>query len=259
MLAPHSRLPRSQSTQDIDGDAAVGLRLICTMFGEPTAGYDVAAMSAIDDSGPNTARSRRIRLPRPGILLAGTLLLTVAIGVLWILRAGQRQRAFVNQIEESGGLVETTPREPDWLRGFLVKILGEERAVGFDRIVALDLRSTRFSDDDLERVHGLMSLARLNLWGLYVGDDGMEHLRGLDSLEFLDISHTSVTDTGLEHLSRLGSLVELRLSFTRVTDAGLRHLHSVPTLKRIDLRGTQVSDAGVDELHNALRGCEILH
>jgi len=117
----------------------------------------------------------------------------------------------------------------------------------FDAI-ALSLRGTEATADDLELVKKLISLKRLDLQGLEIEDEALNVLENLTALEFLNLSGTGITGAGLEKLKKLSSLKRLDIRRTTVTDEKLGDLKKLKSLEHLDLRNTEVTDTGLKQV-----------
>lgn len=153
---------------------------------------------------------------------------------------------------------------------------------GFHRVVLVDLRDTKVTDDDLKlldklpclenldltntritgaglvHLRGLKNLRVLGLWKTQVDDAGLEHLKGLTKLWSLVLDETKVTDAGLAHLKGLTGLEEwLGLTDTMISDDGVKYLTALTKLRHLNLRRTQVTATGVATLRGVLLNTEI--
>ena len=184
-----------------------------------------------DDFPASAVKPRRIRLPSPGVLLAGTLMLSVIAGARWYSVRYDRQQSLIQYVESLGGNVKTVDAEPLWAHEFLVEQFGEAQARGFGDVVSIDLMLTHITDDELQK------------------------LRGIAGLQHLNLCFTQISD--LQQLSGLSELKSLDLRITRVDDGGLQHLGSLTELRELWLNDTLVSDEAVNELRNQLPDCQI--
>ena len=122
----------------------------------------------------------------------------------------------------------------------------------------LDLTDTRISGAGLAPLEGLTNLRVLGLWKTSVDDAGLEHIKGLTKLWLLILDETRVTDAGLVHLKNMTELTPwLGLTGTQVTDDGLKCLEGFKKLKSLNLRNTQVTEAGAKRLRVALPNTDI--
>lgn len=126
-----------------------------------------------------------------------------------------------------------------------------------DRLLALDLRESPVTDDDLAHLRGLKQLEWLYLDETAITDAGLEHVQELSELQRLYLISTGVTDRGLARLSKLEHLQLLYLDRTQVTDAGLVHLVGLSNLTSLRLYETQVTEQGVERLKQARPRCLI--
>lgn len=89
-------------------------------------------------------------------------------------------------------------------------------------------------------------------------DADLEKLAGFISVGYLRLDATKITDVGLAHLKGLTNLRELFLGQTQITDAGLVHLKALKGLTVLDLHGADlVTDAGIADLKKALPNLEV--
>jgi len=117
---------------------------------------------------------------------------------------------------------------------------------GLPRLRTLSFCQTNITDDGLEHIAGLASLAELDLSSCQgITDAGLAHLKRLAALASLGLSGCrEITDTGMSHLRGLGKLTTLRLGGTAITGAGLGHLAGMPSLQSLDLSGCrQIANA----------------
>src|SRR5947207_3054320 len=128
------------------------------------------------------------RWQRPGCFIGAAIGLTIiAVG----LRLGvplYRQHRAIREIERLGGIVQTSPRGPEWLR----KRLGDEKL----------------------RTLGMVT--RVNLSDSTMTDSKMFHLSALPELQWLSLDRTEVTDDGLMFVKDLRKLQGLLLNWTPV-------------------------------------------
>ncbi|MBI3863107.1 MAG: hypothetical protein HY290_14545 [Planctomycetia bacterium] len=121
-------------------------------------------------------------------------------------------------------------------------------ARGQELLQAIDLHSTKFSNQGLGLVGKLTFVQALNLDSTRITDDGLVHLRGLARLQELNLAGTDVSDAGLVHVAGLKNLRSISLSCTRASDAAAAHLAGLTDLRTLNLFGTQISDAGLARL-----------
>lgn len=124
----------------------------------------------------------------------------------------------------------------------------EEMLAVLPGLRALNLGSTRVTDQGLKSLAPLAKLLELNLSETAVGDVGLKELAGLQQLEVLDLSATRVTDRGLKELAPLRKLRTLKLADTTITGAGLKELPEFAELEWLDLGATRVEGAGLERL-----------
>jgi Leucine-rich repeat (LRR) protein len=98
------------------------------------------------------------------------------------------------------------------------------------KVVKVDLRKSRATDNDLAVVRQFPALDRLSLPPA-ITDAGLRHLEGLPNLTSLDVQGTQVTDEGLAVVKTLPKLVQLYIHGSRITPAGAEALEaSLPNL-----------------------------
>ncbi len=198
------------------------------------------------DPTPPLCRRIPTRFVRPAWLFgAGIAVIAIALGLRLGLPVYRQYRA-VREVERFGGVVQTSPRGPDWLR----KRLGDERMQVFDTVIRVDLNDSRITDAEMFYLSALTDLQWLNLDRTQVGDDGLIQIKDLKKLEGLLLNWTPVTDAGVAHLQRLTELQKLDLGRTHVTDAGLIPLERLTNLEQLDLGGTDVTDVGLAHLQS---------
>lgn len=201
----------------------------------------------IDQSTPNQIRRYY------GLWMFFALVLLLAAICLLVVVRYQRQIALIERIEQSGGMIDTTPVGPDWLR----KFVGEKRMRGLDEVNSIIFILSQGDNELLEKVSILTNLEVLCLNNPHVTDAGLVHLKSLTKLKILSLDGTQVTDAGLVHLQKLTSLERLYLDSPQVTGTGLMHLKGLTHLEVLFLENTQVTGEGVEELQTALPDCEI--
>jgi hypothetical protein len=126
-------------------------------------------------------------------------------------------------------------------------------------VVAVNLVSTKVTDEGLKALRVFPDLQRLYLHHTGITDAGIANLQSVRSLTTLDLFDTRVTDAGLAHLAEwMPHLEWLELSDTSITDAGIRSLKGLKHLRRLNIQRAKVSDAAVEELRSAVAGLEIV-
>jgi Leucine rich repeat/Leucine Rich repeat len=232
----------------------------------------------MQDQPPIRPARRRVHV-RVTVRTMMALVLTIGIGLAWVINDGRRQtrlqREAVRAIEASGGFVwydwqwkngnfvlHAKPPRPGRLASFLrdhspgtvVSILvpDESRSDGLlvhvgqlRGLEELDLSQSTSPGQRLPSLWGSRGEQALETFRMTVTDAGVAHLAGLTKLRVLNLSGTDVGDAGLTHLSRLTNLRELRLSATSVTGDGLAHLSGLKGLRVLDLSNTMLTDAGL--------------
>ena len=142
----------------------------------------------------------------------------------------------LEEIRRAGGIVR--PVENGWevelhLAGEAADdgLLAQVAALG-ERVLILNLRDTRATDEGLQHLSKLENLARLHLERTSIGDAGLAHLRNLRQLEYLNLYGTRVTDAGLAQLEGLPRLRQLFLWQTDTTEQGRASLaQALPKLR----------------------------
>ena len=103
--------------------------------------------------------------------------------------------------------------------------LSDKRAIHVSKTNKLTLRQgTRFGDEDLGFLEGLVNLEYLWLDHSEITDEGVLHFRGLTNLQGLSLEHTHVGDAAVEDLKGLTNLHFLWLSGTNFTHDGIKRL-----------------------------------
>ncbi|HEY3966974.1 MAG TPA: hypothetical protein VGM05_20595 [Planctomycetaceae bacterium] len=196
------------------------------------------------DPTPSLCRRFPVRLARPAWLFgAGITVVVVALALRLGLPVYRQDRA-IREVERLGGVVQTSPRGPGWVR----KGLGDERMRMFDTVIRVDLNDSQITDAEMFYLSALTDLQWLTLDRTKVGDEGLIQIKDLKKLEGLLLNWTPVTDAGVAHLQRLTDLQKLDLGRTRVTDAGLISIERLTNLEELDLGGTDVTDVGLAHL-----------
>ncbi len=198
------------------------------------------------------ANHRHFSIPLPRLLwigLATAVLVVVAVTMKFGLPI-YRQQLAIREIERLGGLVDTRPGGPQWLRDRV----GDARMKLLDEVITIHLDSSQVTDAGLAYLKGLTSLQELSLSGTQVTGVGLASLKDLPGLRILWLHGSRVTDAGLAHLNGMVRLRVLWLQDTQITDAGLPHLKVLTSLEEVTLNRTKVTDEGLAELQRALPG-----
>ena len=137
----------------------------------------------------------------------------------------------------------------------LIDALSAMGLIRFDaqgRVVAIDVASTSFGDQDMAHLQELPALTELQLTATHVTDAGMSHVRKLPRLEQLYLAKCAVSDTGLAHVAALPRLRAINLYGTQLTTAGLEHLMGLEHLELLMITDVKLDPAAVDKLKNKL-------
>jgi hypothetical protein len=195
----------------------------------------------------------------------------------------KEQERAIEMILKRGGKLSYDYQRPDATRPNVFEPEAKPKdASAFHRVVAVTLRATKVTDDDLKllallpnlenldlsetqtssaglaHLKGLKNLRVLCLWKTPVDDDGLEHLKDLTKMWLLILDETRITDAGLIHLKKMTELENwLGLAGTGVTDEGLVHLEGLVKLKSLNLRNTRVTEGGFKVLRTALAKTDI--
>ena len=153
----------------------------------------------------------------------------------------------------SEAAIETEIREE------LKKPAGELTKADFEKIMKLNLSSTKITDASLKEVAKCKQLKRLYLDNTQITDAGLMEVAQLNQLSDLYLGSTKITDKALNHLTKLNGLSSIGLIWTQITDAGLMELAKLNQLQCIYLDYTKVTRGGVAQLQMALPKCNILH
>jgi hypothetical protein len=131
-----------------------------------------------------------------GFMTAVGVILGIALG--WIAPA-ERQWASVQVVEQLGGVCHYADPESgeSWIRSKCRDWLPRDY---FDPVLAVNLRGSSASDDDLALLHGLTDLQELDLTITFVTDAGLVHLKGFKKLQSLELGGGRFADAGLVHL-----------------------------------------------------------
>jgi hypothetical protein len=121
-----------------------------------------------------------------------------------------------------------------------------------ERVVAIDVASTAFGDQDMAHLQHLPALTELQLAATRVTDAGMTHVRKLPQLEQLYLAKCAVSDAGLAHVAGLSRLRAINLYGTQITSAGLEHLMGLAHLERLLITDVKLDAAAVDKLKKQL-------
>ncbi len=124
--------------------------------------------------------------------------------------------------------------------------------------VDFHLRGRDLNDQGLMHVAKLKKVVWLNLRDTKVTDEGLARLRGLKALKYLHLERTAISDAGIQHLSDLPNLEYLNLYGTKITDQALETLKGNKGLKQLYVWRTEVTDQGVARLAKALPQLEIV-
>jgi hypothetical protein len=159
------------------------------------------------------------------------------------------QEAAVALIKRLGGEVFCDFQRPNPDRPDLFDLTARPAdPAALHRVVAVRLKGTKVSDDDLRALARLPALENLDLSDTAVSGAGLAHHKGLMGVRVMGLRNTRVGDAGLEHLKGMTRMWDLALGGTRVTDAGLAHLAGMAGLRRLDLAHTEATPGGVQAL-----------
>jgi internalin A len=131
--------------------------------------------------------------------------------------------------------------------------VGVRSVLRIQKLGALDLRSTKVTDDGLEALaRSGLKLWAVNVGGTAVTDRGLQQLAGVRTLSSLSLDGAKgVTSAGLAHLAGLRRLEQLSLTDTPVADAAVTHLRKLPHLRTLNLSHTKMTDFGLDQFAHA--------
>lgn len=163
--------------------------------------------------------------------VVGLVLIATAwfvIGIYTMHLTHQRERRFMQRLEDCGGRATYQAVGPTWIP---LAIRG--RYTAFLHIGYVDLEGTQ------PTLHFLPELKTLS-W-----------------LRSLHLSRLPVEDADLKQLEQMAGLESLGLHHTRVTDAGLTSLHGLTSLTTLELRETQTTSEGRNQLRRQLPNCQI--
>jgi hypothetical protein len=124
-------------------------------------------------------------------------------------------------------------------------------------VVAVSLRNTKCTNDDLKHLRHLPALRRLDLSHTDIGNEGLAEIKDLTQLEELNLAFTLPTDDGLVYLKGLIKLKALDLEKpckgpytpeSRFTDKALLHLKGMTRLESLNMDWNMLSDSGLEQL-----------
>ena len=107
----------------------------------------------------------------------------------------------------------------------------------------------KVTDDDLNRLDGLIGLSHFYLNGTTLTDAALAHFKNMKDLAELGVTSPMITDAGLAHLAGL-NLQTVFLGGTQVTDAGLAHLKNMGKMNTLRLEKTKITGPGLEHLQN---------
>jgi hypothetical protein len=220
-----------------------------------------------------------------------TLLVVVtvlALGLGWLVRRVERQRAAVAQIERSGGHVvfaheyahrqaqlkagtfgrnspQAPPPGPPWLRRWLsphyfqqvenVYLHPSEAGDGaawplsdLPGAKCLLLSGGRVGEPQLRSIGEARSLEELHLINCELDERGIGHLANLHKLRHIDIELGSFTAKGFQQLCQIPHVTNLTLLGTKTEPAGFASLPSFRKLRWLDVLNVEMRDEHVDSI-----------
>jgi hypothetical protein len=231
-----------------------------------------------EETGPKPSR-RLLRLSVRALML---VVLTLALGLGWVVQRARVQREAVATIQKVGGNVvydwqvlpngaamnpNGQPPGPKWLVERLgVDYFGDVIIVGLGigkPVTEADMeligrlgklrrlyasRTEGLTDEGVARLRGLTHLEQLQLGRNKITGASLANFREMTQLKDLDLSGVPLADADLVHLEGLTSLTGLTLTSTSVTDAGLAHLEGLVNLKSLVLPLTGIRGEGLKHL-----------
>lgn len=100
-----------------------------------------------------------------------------------------------------------------------------------------------------EKTYPLGKAFVVDMSGMTVTDEDLDYLRGIGSVAELDLSGATITDEQFTRIAsgdcKLTTLFKLDVSDTPISDAGLKEAHGLPILANVNVKGSKVTDAGV--------------
>lgn len=223
-------------------------------------------MNPAADAGNGAPAPARGRLRIAWRAIFGVLLLVGMAAGYWAMnrqKAAKQQEA-LHALRQAGAQVYLEyqwsegqpveggrPPEAAWVR----HLLGDAM---FDRIVAVDLRSTHDLDAALAVLKWLPYLQHVDATGTGLSDPQLSSFGRLHALRSLDLSGTAITDQGISPLANLHQLRRLSLANTRITDNSVYTLVELKRLRWLNLSGTRFTSDGARRLRNALPRSEIV-
>ena len=183
----------------------------------------------------------RLRLPHPGWMLLGAILLMIA-GTIGYFGWNYRQALLLEEeVLAFGGhpQIQFNSKGPTWLVEWMIH-RGHRKAIDWLRTDLIQVQAHDKSVDDVwvRKLQRYKTLEVAWLDGSRLTDTGIESLASLPNLKTLQLAQADITDTGIKSLPRLTKLTELGLGETQITDAGLSTLGSLTNLKSLSAADT---------------------
>jgi hypothetical protein len=151
------------------------------------------------------------------------------------------------------------PKEPEAIAE--IRKLGGKVELDEERpshpAIKVDLRRTKVTDKDLERLEHLRHLQILYLNQTGIGDECLVHLTGLTDLHTLSIHGTKVTDKGMAAVKEMPRLKVLIICGDAITDKGLEQLETMTNLQEVYIYATTVTAEGANRLRKCLPKCHV--
>ncbi len=168
----------------------------------------------------------------------GTTASRRALAALEVLDEVREQRA-ITQLEALGA-----------------KLVSRHIQVGLQivpRIYGLQIDDAwRGSVEDLRLLRWLDGIEQVSLYGEQVTDDWMEFLATMKSIAMLEVKRAKISDRGVAALAKLPRLQLLSLKYVPITDASLESLQTMKGVSMFRFYGTQLTRAGSEKLQAAL-------
>ncbi len=166
---------------------------------------------------------------------AALLTLLAADPAAWIPRAGG------TMAQDAQGRVTSVDLRSGWVTDADLPELAKLPALS-----RLDLSMTRISDQGLQRLTPLKSVAELNLYyAEFITDEGMSAVKAWKNLRRVNLRGTKITDTTLAYLGALPAVESVDAGFAQITDNGIELLSTLPKLRELTIGGNKLTDVGL--------------
>jgi hypothetical protein len=155
-------------------------------------------------------------------------MLFAAIHIFFMYRSHERERLFMQRLEDRGGRATYQVIGPDW--------------------IPLEIRGNSFV---------FLHINYVNMNGSLSAMEMLPELKSLPGLIYLNLSKTSIRDEDMNVVSKLSQLKSIYLFGTEITDDGLVDLQHLKDLESVELGLTKTTPAGRKRLRQHLPNCRI--